>query len=289
MKKNNLISFLLLLFLVSCNSQEKVKVKKGHIKSTKEIEYNLVNNIVTYSKGERVSLTGFGQDHIENFDSLGNLKETYSISNLSPDLKFVLRSKYEYNKKNQLVSEIRYTDKNTVFSTTTCKYDKKNRLEKEEYIVSKNRAGYQSSLQVYMYDKNPILKADLLLDTITNKYEVNHYELIKKDKNNNILETIYQDADDKTYREEYHKYDKNNNCISTTFVEQRFEEEKEKSTFDYEYNSHNDIVKSLYKTKKYESVTKYQYEYDKYGNWIIKKVIKDDGTGSYFEREISYY
>lgn len=288
MKKNNLISFLFLLFLASCNNSEKIETTKKRIKSTKQIEYDLVNYFITYSKGERVSQTGFGEDHIENFDSLGNLKETYSISNLSSELKFVLRSKNEYTKTNQLLSEIRYTDRNTIFSTTKCTYDKQNRLEKEEYIVSKNRAGFQSSLQTYIYKKNAILIADHTLDTITNEYVLNHYEFIKKDKKNNILETTYQDIDEKKYREEYHKYDKNNNRINSTFVERRFDEE-EKSSDDNEYNSHNDIVKSLYKTKNYESVTKYRYEYDKYGNWIIKKVIKEDGTGSYFEREISYY
>ncbi|HEX8017714.1 MAG TPA: hypothetical protein VF465_20975, partial [Flavobacterium sp.] len=238
--------------------------------------------------GARISLTGFGQDHIENFDFSGNLTETYSISNLSSDLKFVLRSRNKYTKTNQLLSETRYTDRNTIFSVRTCLYDNQNRLEKEEYKVSKNPAGFQSSLQIYIYDKNPILMTDLTLDTITNKYVINHYELIKKDKNNNVLEIIYQDIDEKIYREEYHQYDKNDNCINSTFVERRFQEE-EKSSDENEYNSHNDIIKSLYKTKKYQSVTKYQYEYDEYGNWIIKKIIEDNGKGSYFEREISYY
>lgn len=277
-----------LLFLASCNSQEKTETKKRHIKSTKQIEYNLVNSLTNYSKGVRISLTGFGQDHIENFDFSGNLTETYSISNLSSDLKFVLRSRNKYTKTNQLLSETRYTDRNTIFSVRTCLYDNQNRLEKEEYKVSKNSAGFQSSLQIYIYDKNPILMTDLTLDSITNKYVINHYELIKKDKNNNVLEIIYQDIDEKIYREEYHQYDKNDNCINSTFVERRFQEE-EKSSDENEYNSYNDIIKSLYKTKKYQSVTKYQYEYDEYGNWIIKKVIKNDGTGSYFERQISYY
>nr|WP_315246319.1 hypothetical protein [uncultured Flavobacterium sp.] len=288
MKIINKLSFLFLFFLVSCNSQEKKEIKKRHIKSTKQIEYNLVNSLTHYSKGARISLTGFGQDHIENFDFSGNLTETYSISNLSSDLKFVLRSRNKYTKTNQLLSETRYTDRNTIFSVRTCLYDNQNRLEKEEYKVSKNSAGFQSSLQIYIYDKNPILMTDLTLDTITNKYVINHYELIKKDKNNNVLEIIYQDIDEKIYREEYHQYDKNDNCINSTFVERRFQEE-EKSSDENEYNSYNDIIKSLYKTKKYQSVTKYQYEYDEYGNWIIKKVIKNDGTGSYFERQISYY
>lgn len=288
MKKKYLFNLLFLLFLASCNSQEKTETKKRHIKSTKQIEYNLVNSLTNYSKGARISLTGFGQDHIENFDFSGNLTETYSISNLSSDLKFVLRSRNKYTKTNQLLSETRYTDRNTIFSVRTCLYDNQNRLEKEEYKVSKNSAGFQSSLQIYIYDKNPILMTDLTLDSITNKYVINHYELIKKDKNNNVLEIIYQDIDEKIYREEYHQYDKNDNCINSTFVERRFQEE-EKSSDENEYNSYNDIIKSLYKTKKYQSVTKYQYEYDEYGNWIIKKVIKNDGTGSYFERQISYY
>jgi len=288
MKKKYLFNLLFLLFLASCNSQEKTETKKRHIKSTKQIEYNLVNSLTNYSKGVRISLTGFGQDHIENFDFSGNLTETYSISNLSSDLKFVLRSRNKYTKTNQLLSETRYTDRNTIFSVRTCLYDNQNRLEKEEYKVSKNSAGFQSSLQIYIYDKNPILMTDLTLDSITNKYVINHYELIKKDKNNNVLEIIYQDIDEKIYREEYHQYDKNDNCINSTFVERRFQEE-EKSSDENEYNSYNDIIKSLYKTKKYQSVTKYQYEYDEYGNWIIKKVIKNDGTGSYFERQISYY
>ena len=288
MKIINKLSFLFLFFLVSCNSQEKKVTEKKRIKSIKQIEYNLENNFITYSKGDRVSLTEFGQDHIENFDFSGNLTETYSISNLSSDLKFVLRSRNKYTKTNQLLSETRYTDRNTIFSVRTCLYDNQNRLEKEEYKVSKNPAGFQSSLQIYIYDKNPILMTDLTLDSITNKYVINHYELIKKDKNNNVLEIIYQDIDEKIYREEYHQYDKNDNCINSTFVERRFQEE-EKSSDENEYNSYNDIIKSLYKTKKYQSVTKYQYEYDEYGNWIIKKVIKNDGTGSYFERQISYY
>lgn len=287
MKNINWLMLLLPLFLVNCNQQEKMILVKKRIKSTQQTEYQIFDYFLGYSKGERVRLTGFGKDYIDKFDTAGNLIETYGSAN-ALEFKYVLKFKTEFNSTNKPLVHNQYKDDNTIFSSTTYKYDKQNQLIEEEYIVAKNRAGFISSFTTYKYKENECIKYDFVFDSIQGNYIFNHKEFIKKDKNGNNIETLYQDKDDKYYLQEHKKYDKNNNCIKTTVNERRFGAD-ENYSYDDIYNEKNDIISSTYKKNNIEITTKYQYKYDKYGNWTVKKVINQEGDGSYFERLISYY
>lgn len=287
MKTSTYSVFLFVCILLSCNKRERQDIVKKRIKSTQQIEYKLNNWFVVKLKGERVSPTGYGEDYIENFDIVGNLIKAYSLEN-STDLKFVLRSKYEYNDDNQIIKETRFTDKHTVFYTLTYKYDKQHRLIEEDYKVSTNTIGLESTLSIYEYDKNQFAIFHSIFDTIQNKYILNNTELVKRDKNNNEIENFRVDVDKKIYLKVYKKYDQSNNVIQYTSIDERFTK-GEKCTIDDEYNRNNNITRSVYNNKDTELITKYEYEYDIYGNWIVQKVIEENKIGKYFERSITYY
>ena len=59
----------------------------------------------------------------------------------------------------------------------------------------------------------------------------------------------------------------------------------------YDYNSHGDlmtIVNEVHLLVDEYSVCKYEYEYDKYGNWVIRKKYEDGHITEWTERGITY-
>lgn len=250
----------------------------SQIKSLQILEYTFENDVL---KKQRVSETGYGRDYLYQYDKDGKLIAEYS---LPLDLKPLLLLKHEYNKQKLPVSDIKYSvSTGKIFSTTTYKYDAKNRITEQLYIANKNSAGFKNSIGTYEYNSlnKDYVYYDKVYDENKKEYLLNNTQFCKVDLNNNVIEKRFLGAENQDYyREERSKYDANNKLIEYASAD-------EWSAFKviYSYNHRNDCVKELQTSEGKTTETVYEYTYDQFGNWLTKK----DNNGKYFERKIEYY
>ena len=158
---------------------------------------------------------------------------------------------YHY-KDNQLIEEEKFTKffKGNYYSTTKEKiqYDEKCRIKRfydyeEEKIVR--------TYTHYYYDKDRIIKTELLYDNNKKEYCTNSYDMA-----DNLTKTIYKN--NKEANKDIYRYDKNNNLLS----------------------------KIIYKGNKI--IRKILYTYDSYQN-LIKIEKYNNGKNYIYERTFTYY
>jgi hypothetical protein len=284
MRRLNIVLIIFLFLFFKTFSQN--KQNKKHIKSEEIIEFDLLKKDTAYYKGNRVALTGFGDDHLMKYDSIGNLIERYILYlNSEP----VLNEKYEYNTLNQITTSYKYKTNSNLFWTSTNKYDN-NKLIQNEFKVEENSVGYENSYSLYFYLEG---ENDFIEDYYNGDLNKGILSFIKetiKDEHNNIsyIALYHPDNLDKPFQWNSYKYDSNNNEIENVSTSR-----KESYTFKSYYNSKNDCIKLTHigdnnlKESIYEL---YEYTYDEYNNWITKKTKKEGNVvGSFFERNIVYY
>jgi hypothetical protein len=117
----------------------------------------------------------------------------------------------------------------------------------------------------YYYDSNDKLETSTLLqqfidietnDTVTNTFEVNKYNDKKQVVETSLSDSLNLDKN-RIFRYDY----RNERLLKTK-----------------EYNQHDSLI----------SIILYEYQLDKFGNWIERKTIKDKVLTTIIKREIEY-
>ncbi len=265
MKKKNvkLLVGLLLSLLVGFASCEKNSCKnnkktdwekdnlKGKVKSYTNIAYEAIEKNGKVQKGKR------REDELDNFlvkyGNKGNIVErNYYYYDGSLSWKYT----YKYDSKVNRIEENWCNFAGKLYYKYTFKYDSRgNEIEKNEY----DSDGSLSSKFTYKYDskgneieKNTYNSDGKLIRKYTYKYG---------SKGNKIECNIYT-SDGSLIGEETYKYDSKGNEIECKGYD-------------------------LY--QKYTYKNKYEYEYDKHGNWTKQIFYADDKPAEIVERKYEYY
>lgn len=172
--------------------------------------------------------------------------------------------KFVYNSFNKIEKEIVYTSHDS--STFDVNYFYKDTLLFKTISETKNDEFKFSQISKYKYNQNEKLKKILIsqiyFDNELNDTIKNTVTLYKYDKNRLLFEAEFIDYKDSTKNQKYKYKYKCNKMIAET----------------KEYNQNNIFI----------SKTKFKYQLDEFGNWIEKKIIKNDTLIRIIVRGIEY-
>jgi len=291
-------SYLLMLMMLnigmaSCqqNSDPDCIGKKGEKRIIKS------EKIIYYLNGEE-RRASFGSDEMNEYDQQGNLL-VHSIVLYDKDTKTdeaVPSSKYHYKNgkmsKQENFSVLRGGIKTYEIETF---YDKDTKITKVVHTtIDQNKPVLDKNSHYYEYtvnNENTKTSNVLFYNEANKKFEFN-YRLAQKFERNNLIEELYFDNKNNTYRAIKNTYNDKNLLVKTINRDQVYSEVY------YAHNEQNDIVKRKYTDgEDFVSETTYTYKYDCYGNWIEKteeeltksKVKNETGPKYTIKRQIIYY
>lgn len=276
--KKYILLFTITLLNYSCNTSNEQKNDlekanlKGSVKSTTENTYQAIEKFGEVVKGEKITNDVLNpENNISIYNKHGNLIEN--------NLGGFIPTKYEYNKKNQLILQNEYTS-NTKLKYT---YDKNNLLvEMNNYykdtLVQKQKNKYDSKGNVI--ECNSYDYSGKLSFKIKNKFEgrkiverkqfnndgsLSETNKYKYDNNGNIIEDITMDSNNRVTNKYNYVFDKNNNLIEwRVFI-------------------NNDI-------RNESNTYKFKYlKFDSNKNWTEQIEFENDMPIKIKERTIEYY
>ena len=225
-------------------------------------------------------------------------RKDYSYKTLQKSVVVSNESTQEFDKNgilNKYYSEY-YTFSGKYITNYTVKKGKVTKSINDTYDVEKDEIK-STSVTDYVY-KNGLVHKSKNDPNSKYPYETEYIynsknELIKEVKMSNgklSYETAYTDVNGDSYTKTKKYYDTKTGNLSSTSIN-KYEnglqkEASYKSKFSeyktiYFYNSHNDLIKTV---KNGKTNYEYDYEYDKYGNWIKKVSIS-----SYLEKRYTYF
>lgn len=284
--KNNIFPIIFIIFFViGCNFLE---TPKEPVKLKSDIENILINQkakkIINYSykpkeiNGQVVkdTLIGFTESILEglkiksqSFDSNKNLS-SYTI--------------IEYNVNWNRLKES-FISLDTIRYNVNRSYDANNNLVDECYVY--NQSDLLNFCNKYKYDNKGLLNQEIQYDKSGKTQWKFDY---KYDSIDRVKTIVQYDIDGQIWDTEYMTYDSRNNLIEKVTKSYKYD------LFDSEINEYdernnvikitkyygNSFIKNLLEEKRFE------YEYDKNGNWI--KFIEYKGVLPvyYYERIITY-
>lgn len=284
-----IFSLLLLFIFTNSYSQD---VVSSNIKSIEVLQFELIKKDSEFIKGERLGINEYVDDYLNEYSNTGKVVACYR---LFPDTEPILRATYEYNKQDLLAKLTSYSvGTKKMSSRTFYVYDNQNRISEEKFITEPNTVGFVNTIGTYKYNTSnkDYEYSHYVQNEETKEFELNNIQFFKVDDKENILQQLYYDpAKKENYREENDKFNSENKIIESQ-VKDDVDESTEYDT--YSYNKNGDVIKhnteTIYKDgKKHSYEETYDYSYDKKGNWITKKVVKNGKEPIvYYERKIVY-
>ena len=310
MKKFFFISALLShSFLFSQNSLDYTDLEneglKGKVKSVKQQFYDAHD-----SSGKMVlypQKSSWGDNYIQKYDSKGNetdkieyslndtflIKFFYKYDDKGNLIEILTTSKpndsyrrivCKYNEKNKCVEEARFSEGGEVYSKYTYKYDEKGNNTNENYfdyldstsnytaIFKYNTEGIFESYQEFDWEKK--IRVDIT------------YKLDEKGEITESTDNLYPNPFGKTTR---YTYDEKGNMTSQDNSNEFDDDTGRKKTWTYDAMGNITEINVQSSMGTNHGSTKYEYEYDKQGNWIKKTQYSDDELGQIIMRDIVYY
>ncbi|MDR0873969.1 MAG: RHS repeat protein [Prevotellaceae bacterium] len=266
MKKTLFVSALSLL-LFSCGGNK--ESKEFAIKSIKEENFDLT---AEGQKGAKNNAVNF--DNLQAFNEAGNITQKRLFN---PDGSAAGTYIYEYNAKNLLIKETKYTPTENIDKVYTYSYNSDNQLETQ---TTHSALGNIQFADKFTYPSPTLTVQECsdaqggIIDKYQYEYDQNH-NLIKQTwfaLGNAVVKTfIYNDKNLLTEQTE------NDSNGYTT-----------KWQFEYDEQG-NEVSQTVTYSDGTQNKTVSKYEYDKYNNWIIKQIY-GNGTPLYqIERTIEYY
>ena len=271
----------------------------GQIKTIQTIEYTALIDANKMQKGERISST------FKQYNFAGFLLES---SEYNPDSSLMQKEIFEYDKKNNRITELLYTESDKIDQRIEIKY---NTLRLPVKMFTKDDKGRVFQKTTFLYDERSNLTLQTGYDERGKMAEKSYYSY--DDKGNLILYTGYGEFDN---RKISYKYDKDNRIIQSVCIDIQGNF-VEKITYQYE-NSPQSVRKTyLNKDDKplkselcifdtYDNLLEitlfseqgavtekhtFSYQYDEKQNWtvLITYADSDKKAISITERVIEYY
>lgn len=265
-----LAHFLLLLpfSLFSQTDIQKLKLH-GKVKFYKEI------TIRDYTIPEDIC------DYYVSFDEYGNkVGETdykdYGIINGSHS--------YDYDSAGNLLEMNVFNEDGTLYSNFKYRYDSQGRLKEKR--VNYASSGYPMRY-TYIYDRNGRLSQEIDYDMDGNRFKSFSY---RYDTQGNLTEEKFYLPFGVLYNRTTFEYDGKGNLICVRHYDQE-DFMFRRILFKYDENGNPvEENKCQFRGRSLcEEVYRYEYEYDRQGNWVKKKVFGKDNSLSVVQREIEYY
>lgn len=279
---------------------------KGRVMVLKENSFKAIDKFGDIQEGERARKSRLGFDYAKKFSKSGTMEEYSEFESKSGRL--VYKSMITYNKSNKAITQHSYTSNKTLDLKSTYTYDDNgNAIE----IAAYNALGKLSARYNYKYDDNGLVlvekcyRADASFDWMK-KYEYNRrgqvIEMFRDDSDDRfdctyiyvynqkhqLKEEIVKDADrifDKRY---VFSYDRKGNRVLEESYNSRA---KLYSRLQYAYdkNGNKTQMSELYSGDKSLNQHRYDYTYDKKGNWIRRVGFYNDKAQYIITREITYH
>jgi len=267
------------LFLLSCSSKEDSLTKgnlKGEVKSVREsFYYNPTERFGEVEKGPLSSVK------IYNYEKNGNMKERIKY-----DKDGYMTSKiiYHYDSNGNMKEEISYNRDRSLRSKKVYKYNEKGEMIEE--IHSDEESVYVKFFLKYDDSGNLIELTAYSIDEPFGDLP-NIREMSKYDRDGNRIELKAYNREEVSFRNTYN-YDYKGNMIEfTQYEDDGYVNVKKK--YNYDHNG-NMIEENSYVGDNLSHMIKYNYEYDKEGNWTSKsKSVNEGAPSQLIEREIEYY
>lgn len=259
-----------------------------------------------------------------NYDNRNNKTQTKKIHSQND---FTVRNFY-YDNLNQLISSIYYTVPETdIYSFTRNIFNSKNQLLESQHYTSEGDLSkyfyeYKNGLKIKDFS-NPMRKWVQLdekrsvwqRDSIGINYLKAEY---RYDDKGNITEkmTYYEDENKSVFAtKNTYEYDSKNRIIkeynfnykskdslylilsyqynednSITVKKREYINPNEKNNqWEYSYTKHNLIEKILIKKESQITTLRFNYKFDKVGNWIMQTKVVNGKKIGVWERKIEYY
>ena len=200
----------------------------------------------------------------------GNITEEIDLIFKGIDSKY----KYLYNEDGNLISETEYED-DTLMMKTIYKYDEYGNIMEE---ISYNSDGNLTSKHKYQFDEYGNITEEMIYDY---------------DGTLDILIKYYYDEGNISYQTSttFNFYVPDTDTVINGVKEKRWKIQPKEHKLKYQYDENGNKTESAnYNADgEIEWKNKYQYEYDKLNNWIVKTTYVDDKLENIVERKIEYY
>ena len=271
-------SCLLFAVVCSCSSNKKKtdndlikRNLKGAVKSVKEEGFELILGDNELTKGNKTLYSDPDVVLLFNKDGFLTRKQV-----LNPDGSIMNTYIYEYDKKNQLVKETKYTATENIDRVFTYVY-KDGKLESQTINTALGSVEY---VDKYSYPTEMSMKQESfdksgnLMYFFDYEYDKNK-NMTKKDwhVNNNIVQTLYV-------------YDDKNQLMTQTEINENEIETK----WEYAYDEYGNVIVEITTFFDGSQLRRdMMYEFDAQGNWIIKLTFENDNPLFVTERTIEYY
>ncbi len=187
-----------------------------------------------------------------HYGANGKLKSTSLIHNKGQS---GIRSELFYDDFENLIKEVVYASNNQVESEVAYKYDQRHRLIEENH---NNSLGNKKWKQTFQYCKKGLKEKEYFFTTNDSLLQQIYY---KYNKRNKLVEKAIYNASGELIEKSENKFEKNGNIAET-----------------------NSLLQDGVLINQ-----KYQYKYDKSGNWYFLVQYKNDNLEKTIERELEYY
>ena len=258
----NIYYIIFLITLIGCSDCYNADLKRnglfGKVKSVKEISFRVGNSNTEFEKLDTIKIRE------KKYDSLGFLESDYLKFQFNDNY---FSGKYFYNSDSLLVKEIGKMDNQQNEIIVDYFYSDKKIIKTKGYVKENNGDFDIESFQIenYLYKDGELIECEQNSYTVNSKNKDTTYTsgyISKFDKNQHVIEVDWK-VIDTIYPTSKYKYFRNCNGLII----------KEEST-----NKMNNR----------KNIFVFKYDYDKTGNWILKRKFENDTIKQLVKRIIEY-
>jgi len=275
-------SILLLISLPGCTAKNKSDLQnmslQGKVKQIVELQYLAVEKFGKTEKGDLFREEGW--DLILNFNEQGNYSK---ITHVDPYGKEVGYTDYLYDGQNGLLVSVQNYDSEGGFSDrANYVYDEKKRIY--EVVMLNNNDGVSGSMLVDYDDKE-----NRVTESVYNhRGMLLKKEIQKLDKKGLPVETKIFGEDNNLINYRKEKFDKNGLRSELTVLSPD-EQVVMKVFFKYDKKENLILQEGIDEAGEAFLPVRYEYEFDKQGNWTKRVEYVGDKPTFVLERQIEYY
>ena len=274
-------SILLLISLTGCATKKKTDLQnlalQGNVKQMIELQYLAVEKFGKVEKGDPYRTEGW--DVVMNFNERGYYSKITYVDSYGKDVGY---TDYLYSDQNVLIAEQNYDSEGGFSDKNVYSYDEKKRVS--QILMINSSDGLNGSSLVDYDDKDHSVTES----TYNSRGKLLRKEVQIVDKNGLPVETkIYNEENNLVnYRKE--TFDKNGSRTELTVLSPE-EEVLMKVFFKYDKKENLVLQEGVDETGQAFLPMRYEYEFDKQGNWTKRVEYVGDKPTFVLERQFEYY
>ena len=276
-----IFSILLLISLSGCAAKKKTDLQNlalhGKVKQMIEMQYFAVEKFGKVEKGDSYRQDGW--DVIMNFNERGCYSKITYVDSYGTDVGY---TDYLYNDKNELFSEQNYDAEGGFSDKRNYSYDEKKRVY--EILLINSGDGLNGSVLVDYDDKENLVTES----TYNARGKLLNKEIRKMDKKGLPIETKIYNGENNLVNYRKETFDKNGLRTELTVLSP--DEEVLMKIF-FEYDNKENLVsqEGIDENGKAFRPMRFEYEFDKQGNWTKRVEYIDNKPTFLLERQFEYY